>query len=152
MPTPNPDYVPNPEAADGTIALPARTAEVHGVQLRYEPLPHKNTLGFWVRTDDYAQWRFTANRGGAFEVELLQGCGTGQGGSEIEIEIAGPDGTRIPALRHTVVDTGHFQNFRAFIIGRVELPQPGRYTLTIRPRTKAKAAVMDVRQVTLRRK
>ena len=49
----NPDSTPNPQAADGTITLPARTAEVHGVMLRYEPLPHKNTLGFWTRADDF---------------------------------------------------------------------------------------------------
>src|SRR5581483_3175889 len=43
--TPNPDYVPNPQAANGTVTLPAKTADVHGLQLRYEAQPHKNTLG-----------------------------------------------------------------------------------------------------------
>src|SRR5439155_22753950 len=55
MPTPNPDYVPNPPAKDGTITLHARTATIHGAQLRFEPLPHKNTLGFWTRQDDWAE-------------------------------------------------------------------------------------------------
>ena len=59
-----PDYAPNPQAQDGTITLPARTAEVHGVMLRYEPLPHKNTLGFWVRADDWASWEFDVNKPG----------------------------------------------------------------------------------------
>jgi hypothetical protein len=49
-----------------------------------------------------------------------------------------------------VEDTGHFQNFKARTIGTVKFEQPGRYTLTVRPRTKAKAAVMDLRQVTLK--
>ena len=39
---PNLDFLPNPQAADGTVMLPAKTADVHGVQLRYEPLPHKD--------------------------------------------------------------------------------------------------------------
>jgi arylsulfatase A-like enzyme len=43
MMKPNPAYVPNPQAADGTVTLPARTADVHGLQLRYEPSPHKDT-------------------------------------------------------------------------------------------------------------
>ncbi|MGH7223308.1 MAG: sulfatase, partial [Gemmataceae bacterium] len=54
MMKPNPDYVPNPQSKDGTVTLPAKTAEVHGIQLRYEPLPHKNTLGFWTRAGDWA--------------------------------------------------------------------------------------------------
>ena len=48
LPEPNPEYVPNPQAANGEITLPAKTADVRGVMLRFEPLPHKNTLGSWV--------------------------------------------------------------------------------------------------------
>jgi arylsulfatase A-like enzyme len=79
---PNPAYVPNPQADDGTVTLPARTADVHGVQLRYEPLPHKHTLGFWVRQDDWASWDFTIRRPGQFSLEVLQGCGKGQGAAK----------------------------------------------------------------------
>ena len=48
-PRPTPPTRPIPRPKDGSITLPAATAEVHGVMLRYEPLPHKNTLGYWVR-------------------------------------------------------------------------------------------------------
>ena len=64
MPRPNPDYVPNPPAKDGTITMHARTAHVTGTQLRYEPLPHKETLGFWVDAGDTASWQFTATKAG----------------------------------------------------------------------------------------
>jgi hypothetical protein len=144
MPTPNPGYVPNPQAKDGTIVLHARTAEVHGVMLRYEPLPHKATLGYWVNADDWASWEFTATAPGVFTVEVLQGCGKGQGGSEVEVAV----GDQV--LKFTVEDTGHFQNFKPRDIGTVRIDKPGRHTLTVKPRTKAKAAVMDVRQVTLK--
>jgi arylsulfatase A len=144
MPTPNPDYVPNPQAKDGTIALPGRTAEVHGIQLRYEPLPHKNTLGFWTRADDWASWEFTVTRPGTFTVEVLQGCGKGQGGSEVEATVGGQ------VLKFTVEDTGHFQNFKAREVGTAKIDKAGRYTLSLKAKTKAAAAVMDVRSVTLR--
>ncbi len=49
MTRPNPHYTPDAQAADGTLTLPAKNAEIHGVMVRYEPLPHKNTIGFWVR-------------------------------------------------------------------------------------------------------
>ena len=83
MMKPNPDYIPNPQAADGTITLPGKTAVVHGVQLRFEPLPHKNTLGFWTKLDDWAEWEFQVSKPGEFTLEILQGCGKGSGGSEV---------------------------------------------------------------------
>ncbi len=107
MMKPNPDYVPNPQEKDGTIALPARTAEVHGLQLRYEPLPHKNTLGYWTRAEDSASWEFTVTKPGKLTVEVLQGCGKGQGGSEVEFAVGEQK------LACTVEDTGGFQNFKA---------------------------------------
>ena len=144
MPTPNTDYVPNLAAKDGSITLAARTAEVHGVMLRYEPLPHKNTIGFWTNPEDYATWEFTAAKPGRYEVEILQGCGKGQGGSEAKIVIGGQ------TLTFTVEDTGHFQNFVPRAIGTVMIEQPGRLTLELRAVKKAKAAVMDCRQIALR--
>jgi arylsulfatase A len=143
MMVPNLDFVPNPQAADGGITLPAKNAEVHGATLRYEPLPHKNTLGFWTQPADWAEWEFTVTKPGRFIVEPLQGCGAGQGGSEVEFTVAGQ------TLKMTVEDTGHFQNFKPRQIGEVNLDKPGRYTLTVKPKTKAKAAVMDLRQVRL---
>jgi len=144
MMTPNPDYVPNPQAKDGTITLPGRTADVHGIQLRYEPLPHKDTLGFWTRADDWASWEFTVTKPGTFAVEVLQGCGKGQGGSEVDLAVGEQ------ALTFTVEDTGHFQNFKARAAGTVKIDKAGRYTLTLKPKKKAAAAVMDVRSVTLK--
>lgn len=144
MPTPNADYVPNPAANDGSITLAARSAEIHGITLRYEPLPHKNTVGFWTNPDDYATWEFTVAKPGRYEVEILQGCGKGQGGSEAKMVIDGQ------TLTFTVEDTGHFQNFVPRTIGTVKIDQPGRKTLELRAVNKAKAAVMDCRQITLR--
>jgi arylsulfatase A-like enzyme len=143
---PNPNFVPNPQAADGTITLHARTALIHGIQLRYEPLPHKNTLGFWTRADDWASWEFTVKTPGTFAVEILQGCGTVQGGSEVAFTFGEQK------LTMTVEDTGGFQNFKARVIGTVKIDKPGRYTLEMRATKKAKAAVMDVRQVVLKPK
>ncbi len=143
MPTPNPRFEPDTQAADGTLTLPAETAEVHGVMLRYEPLPHKDTLGFWVRDDDWASWDFRLSKPGRFEVEILQGCGTGSGGSQVEFRIGDE------RLTATVEETGGFQNFVARKIGTVSLPQPGSYVLSVKSLTKPGAAVMDLRQVRL---
>jgi arylsulfatase A-like enzyme len=144
MPTPNPDYRPNPQAKDGTVVLHAKTAEVHGVQLRFEPLPHKDTLGFWTRADDFATWEFEVAKPGTFAVEVLQGCGKGSGGSEVEIS-AGES-----KLTFTVKDTGGFQNIEAREVGTLTIDKPGRHVLTVRPLKKPGAAVMDLRQLVLK--
>ncbi|MBI3865426.1 MAG: sulfatase-like hydrolase/transferase [Planctomycetia bacterium] len=140
---PNPDYHPNPPAKDGSITLAAKSADVHGVMLRFEPLPHKNTLGYWVRPDDWASWEFEATKPGEFRVEILQGCGTGSGGSEVEFAVGEQK------LLVTVEDTGGFQKFVRREIGTLKLDQPGRHTLTVKPLKKPGVAVMDLREVKL---
>ena len=144
MMTPNPAYTPNPPDKQGIIRMPARWAEVHGVTLRYEPLPHKNTLGYWINEKEWASWEFTVLTPGKYVVEVLQGCGTGNGGSSVNVEVAGQ------TLNFIVEDTGGFQAFKPREIGTVTIDKAGRHTLAIKPQKKAAAAVMDVRLVSLK--
>lgn len=143
MPVPNPQFVPDAQAPDGTITLPAKSADLHGVMVRYEPLPHKNTIGFWVRADDWISWDFRVATPGEFRIEILQGCGTGSGGSQVEFSVAGQN------VVTTVEETGGFQKFVAREIGKIKIARPGDYTLSVKPKTKPGAAVMDLRQVRL---
>jgi arylsulfatase A-like enzyme len=151
MPTPNPDYRPNPSNKDGVITLHARTALVTGTQLRFEPLPHKNTLGFWTNTDDIATFDFTVEKPGRFTVEVLQGCGKGSGGAEVELRLVEP-GASAPgvSLSFTVKDTGGFQNFEAREVGTLGVEKAGRHSLIVAAKTKPGVAVMDLRQIVLK--
>jgi arylsulfatase A len=145
---PNPDYDPLAawnlihQGPKGALQLPASLAEVHGSMLRYEPPPHKNTLGYWTRAEDWASWDVQVEKPGAFTVRMRFGCGPGNGGSAVDITIAGQ------TLPFTVKETGGFQNWETAELGTVQLPA-GRQTLSIRPRSKKAAAVMDVQLVTL---
>lgn len=146
MMTTNADYqtVPIAQQADGSVVLAAHEVTIHGATVRYEPPAHKNTIGYWVKPSDWVSWDFNVQRPGTYAVEVLQGCGKGSGGSEVEVAVGAQQ------LRFTVQDTGHFQNFVPRGIGTVELAQAGRYTLTVKPQTKPGVAVMDLRQVVLR--
>jgi len=144
MPLPNPAYKPGPQAADGTITLLSKFADVHGTQLRFEPLPHKNTLGFWTKIEDFATYDFTVDKPGKFQVEVLQGCGKGSGGSEVEVSV---DDSKFAFI---VKDTGGFQMFEAREVGTLTVDKPGRHVLTVKPLKKPGAAVMDLRQVVLK--
>lgn len=128
---------------DGGFTLHARDAVVHGETLRYEPQPHKNTLGYWTNPADWAEWPLRVTRPGTFEVHILQGCGQGQGGSEVRVSLAGD------SLTFTVNDTGHFQNFKWRSVGEMVVQKPGRYSLDVRPVKLANQAVMDLREVRL---
>jgi arylsulfatase A-like enzyme len=133
------------EAGAGAVVLHARDAKVTGKKLRYEEQPHKDTLGFWVDKDDGAEWTFEVPAAGKFEVEVLQGCGKGSGGSEVELAVKGQ-----PPLTFKVEETGHFQRFVPRTVGTWTFESPGMVTLTVRARSKPGAAVMDLRQVVLR--
>ena len=133
-----PDVTP----ASGMIVLPARAATVHGSKLRYEPQPFKNTLGFWTQVEDWAEWTFEVPSAGKYEVDFLQGCGDRSGGAEVEFAV----GTQKFTVK--VIETGHFQHFIRRSLGEVQLPV-GKATLSVKPRTKPGAAVMDLREVRL---
>ncbi|MFT5523372.1 MAG: acyl-CoA thioesterase-1 [Pirellulaceae bacterium] len=130
----------------GNIVLPAHHAAVHGKKLCYEPQPHKNTLGYWIFAEDWAEWQVAIESPGTYEVKVLQGCGKEQGGSKVDIVLGDAK------VSFVVEDTGHFQNFKLRSIGEVTIDKSGQYSLQIRPQVKAKNAVMDVRQVQLIKK
>ena len=139
-----PGQTPKPIAPDtaGTVSLHASNAVVHGTMLRYEPQTNKNCLGYWTKAEDWAEWTFTVSQPGEFDIEVWQGCGKGQGGSDVIVELGGK---KFP---FTVLETGHFQNFVPRRVGRIKLPA-GQHSLAVKPQTKKAGAVMDIREVRL---
>lgn len=130
-------------ADDGVITLPARFAKTFGSKLRFEPQPHKNTVGYWTVESDYAEWKLRTAEAGTYDVEILQGCGKGHGGSSAELRV----GDR--TLPFTVLETGHFQNFRWRHLGRLSLPASSDLTVQLKAVKKAGVAVMDCREIRL---
>jgi hypothetical protein len=128
---------------DGVILCHSRDATIHGVQVQYEPKPEKNTVGYWTHVSDRVSWTVDFPKAGKYDVEVLQGCGKGHGGSEVNIVMLDQ------SLSFVVEDTGHFQNFKSRVIGQFKIDSPGRYRFMIVPTKKASVAVMDVRQVRL---
>ena len=123
----------------------ARDAVVHGLVLRYEPQPHKNTLGYWTRTNDWAAWSFSSSKAGDYDVEILQACGKGSGGSRIAL-LSGTN-----RIETAVFETGAFTNFVWRSIGSMTLPT-GTNSIEVRVVSKPGGAVMDLREVRLKPK
>jgi len=129
------------KGADGTIVLPACRGQVHGEKLQFEPLLHKNTVGYWVNPADFVEWDFIVGAQGVFQLHVLQGCGAGQGGSRVSFTLGEQ------TLDYTVEATGHFQNFRWRSVGQFELSAGGQHRLTVACEQLARAAVMDIREI-----
>ena len=128
----------------GAVILHARDAKVTGSKLRYEDPAHKDTLGFWVDKNDWAEWTFDVPAAGTFALEVLQACGKGSGGSEVEIAVGDQK------LMMKVEETGHFQRFVPQTIGTWTFDAAGPQTVTVRAKAKPGAAVMDLRRIVLR--
>lgn len=128
--------------ADGSLVLRACDAIVRGKNLRYEPQPHKNTVGYWSVAEDSAEWLLQA-AAGEYSVEILQGCGRGHGGSRVQLSVQDQQ------LEFVVRETGHFQNFVWRSVGRLQLGGMAERLLTLRCLEKPGGAVMDVRAIRL---
>ena len=127
---------------DGVLTLNASDAIVHGDKLQFEPLTHKNTVGYWVNPADWVEWKIDLPAPSAYRVQILQGCG-GHAGSEMIVSVGNRE------LVFDVEETGHFQNFRWREIGTLGLEAGSAQSLELRCRKLAKGAVMDVRQIRL---
>lgn len=138
---------PIKSAGDGSILLPACRAVTTGEKIRYEPQTFKNTVGYWTGKQDRCQWKFDTMRTGTFNVEVLQGCGTGQGGSRAKLSL--PESESAASLEFDVLETGHFQNFLWRHLGTIDITTSGVHSLKIEPIEIKRAALVDIRAVQL---
>ena len=130
------------QSIDGDITLPAGSATTWSELMRYEPKEEKNCLGYWHEIDDWAEWKFNVHSPGRYKVEIVQGCGEGQGGSKVAIHVGAEE------FEYKVTDTGGFQNWKTFEVGEIDL-DAGKHQLAIKPIEKAAKAVFDVHKVKL---
>lgn len=128
-------------ADDGTVHLLAKDATTWSENLRYEPKPEKNCLGYWTEKEDFAEWEFTVDKAGKYQVTVHQGCAGG--GSEVAVQFGEQ------SLKFTVQDTGGFQNWTPVNVGELEIKEPGTYRLAVKPQSKAGKAIMDVQKIIL---
>jgi len=136
---------------DGSLFLPAHMATTAGDKIRYEPQTIKNTVGYWAGMRNSASWTLNIAKPGKFNVEILQGCGAGNGGSMAEIALHSVATADKPAaqIEFEVLETGHFQNFVWRHLGEINVADAGDYKLQISPKSIKRGALMDVRAVHL---
>ena len=128
-----------------TISLHSKDSKVNGINLRYEPAPKKQCLGFWSNPADWASWNFFVKEPGDYGVTIRQGCGKGHGGSKVSVIL----GNQI--LTFDVEDTGGFQNWKNIDIGSITIKERGLNKIEVRPINKKSIAVMDIQKIILKK-
>lgn len=106
---------------DGSIALPAGEAKLHGNEIKLEGDSGNENIGFWSNPDDYAQWEFKVIRPGKFEVS---GSIASLTNSAVEIRVNGQ------SVKTNLTLTGSWQKFRTPKLGAVEIPA-GKVVLSL---------------------
>ena len=141
-----PEVVPHvtTQAADGTVRLPAVEAVVHGETARYESGDGKDNIGFWTNAQDWVSWEVTVKAPGKFEVEVAYACENGSEGSTFAV------GVLDQQVKGKVEATGAWNKFVDRKLGTLRLPGSGRFTITVKPESKPKFAVMNLKAVTLK--
>ena len=111
------------QSADGTVALAAADADLHGV-LRYESGNGKDNIGFWTDPSDYVSWTFKVNQPGKFQVTTVIAAG-GPGNYEVSI-----GDQKVSGTAPNTGDYAHFQSTK--LSGVLEIGAPGEVTLTVK--------------------
>tara|TARA_R110002096_G_scaffold4493_3_gene20769 strand:+ start:18567 stop:19538 length:972 start_codon:yes stop_codon:yes gene_type:complete len=140
--TPAPEGDSVSQGIDGTITLAASNSTTYSKKMRYEPKTEKNCLGFWTDENDFAEWSFEVHAPGEFQVQVFQGCGDGNGGSEVGFWV------NEEQRKFMVKETGGFQNWKPIDLGTIKVSE-GSNTVTIKPLNKTNKAVMDIQKVVL---
>ena len=116
------------QTENGSVELLAKDATTWSENMRYEPKPEKNCLGFWTMAEDFAEWELKVDKPGKYQMTVHQGSSTG--GSEIAVQF---DSQK---LQFTVKNTGDFHKPEPVKVGEVKVDKPGTYRLAIKPQTK----------------
>ncbi len=107
---------------DGSVVLAAGEARVHGDEIRYESGEQRDNLGFWTNPSDWADWEFTLNKPGKFdltaEVAALERA-------SLEVSVGEQK------VRAEAPATGDYGRFRRMKLGTMEIPAIGKTTLAL---------------------
>jgi alpha-L-fucosidase len=133
---------PIAQAADGSLALPAATADIVGDKLKVEGSNEPN-LGYWSNPGAYPEWRITMTRPGVFTPTLTYACNDKDAGSEFTLAVGDQK------IAGKVTDTGGWKNYRTVTLGQLRIDRPGAYTVSLKVTRKGSGNVMNLRTLTL---
>jgi alpha-L-fucosidase len=141
---PRPILPPPPrQSADGSITLRAEDADLTG-GARVESIGGAENIGYWTNPDATVSWPIQIDRPGKFEAELTWACKPESAGTEYAI-MAGNQ----QLLKTKVAPTKGWGDFTAAKVGTITIEKPGPMTITLKPFSKPREGVMNLRTLKL---
>jgi len=108
---------------DGSIALPASEARLHGDEIKYESGGQRDNIGFWTNPADWADWEVAVNLPGKFDVTAEVAA---MERASLEISVSGQKSSGAVSV------TGDYGKFRVAKLGTIELSSAGKVSLALR--------------------
>jgi alpha-L-fucosidase len=112
------------QQADGIVFLAAEQASFDGGARRMGIDNNHRSIHGWGNDKAWVSWTFTLKQAGAYRIELDAGT---DGATACSILV---DGQKVPVELPKTKSSYHFENF---VVGEVNLQQPGEITLRIDP-------------------
>ena len=117
------------QSADGTMRLPAILAEIHtpngASAAQIETIGGRPNLGYWTDSHTWIDWAFEIDEPGTFDVIAEIACPS----SSSKFEVSMGD----QKWRVTAQNTGDYNSFKTYRIGRVHINEKGKHSISIRP-------------------
>jgi len=132
-------------AADGSLHLRARDAELNGRLIRYDGQPGRDSIGCWTRVNDWVSWPVDVPKAGTYQVEVTYGCAPGNGGT-YRVEVAGEK------LDAKARETGGWFDRATDVAGTIDVKATGNQSVAVRclQIKPGGHAVFDLHKVVLR--
>ena len=109
---------------DGSLALAAVDAQLHGTEFRYESGGILDDIGYWTDARDWADWDCKIRAPGKFEISAVIAAPV-SGSFDI---VVGKN-----KLRCAAPVTASYVDFKTVTLGVLEIPATGRFTLAMHP-------------------
>jgi len=97
----------------------------------------------WTDPEDSVNWVIDVKNSGSFKVQISYSAIKESEGNPFEITIGNS------LLKPTVVYTGTLFEYHVFPVGYIDIPQAGKYTLTIKPLKSSDSYLMYLSSITL---
>ena len=121
---PDIESLPILQKRDGSVALSASEASLHGKTFQYESGDPLDDIGYWTDAKDWADWGFKMHTAGKYEVSAV-----------IAAPVSGAFDLAVGEnkLHCTSPVTASYFDFQPVKLGVIEIPSPGLVTLAVRP-------------------
>ncbi len=112
------------QAPNGSIALPATEATLHGNHVQYEDRDDRKCIGYWTDPSDWIEWQLHVTRPGRFHATAeVAALGSGR------FELSAGDSK----IQTSAPATGDYGKFEKVDLGTIEIPQRGTVALALKP-------------------